>query len=272
MTKNPTRHAWVEGIAFWTPRLADWPMARAVMRGDLAAPETTSARPAPLLLPANERRRAPDSVALALEVAGRACADAGADPKSLPCVFASTHGDLAVTDYMCETLAQSPTLLSPTKFHNSVHNAPAGYWTIGTGCLERYNALSAGPRTFAQALAEALVEAVAEEERVLFVAYDLEARGPLATMAISRGMVAMALVLAPADSGRTRARLDWRVRTTGSIMESAAVPANAALVAGNAMSGCMPLAEALARDGKSALTFALGPRLALDIAVEPVIM
>ena len=40
-------------------------------------------------------------------------------------MFTSTHGDLAITDYMCQTLATAPSEISPTKFHNSVHNAAA---------------------------------------------------------------------------------------------------------------------------------------------------
>jgi hypothetical protein len=102
------------------------------------------ARPLPSILPPNERRRAPDTVAVALEVAQAACVNAGRDPAQLATVFASTYGDLAITDYMCSTLARAPTTLSPTRFHNSVHNAAAGYWTIATGCRKPYCALGAG--------------------------------------------------------------------------------------------------------------------------------
>ena len=77
------------------------------------------------------------------EVAAQACAMAARDAAALPCVFASTHGDLAITDYMCATLAGAPRELSPTKFHNSVHNAPAGYWTIATHCHAASNAVCA---------------------------------------------------------------------------------------------------------------------------------
>ncbi|MEJ0008028.1 MAG: beta-ketoacyl synthase chain length factor [Steroidobacteraceae bacterium] len=91
---------------------------------------TDASRPQPSLLPPNERRRAPDTVAVALEVAQAACLNAGRDPAQLPTVFASTYGDLAITDYMCSTLARAPLTLSPTRFHNSVHNAASGYWSI----------------------------------------------------------------------------------------------------------------------------------------------
>src|SRR5690349_21990941 len=70
-----------------------------------ALPISAAARPAPQLLPPNERRRAPDSVAVALESALAACHGAQLEPSSLGCVFGSTHGDLAITDYMCTTLA-----------------------------------------------------------------------------------------------------------------------------------------------------------------------
>ena len=66
------------------------------------------ARPQPAILPPNERRRAPDSVAVALEVAQAACLKAGRNPARLATVFASTYGDLAITDYMCSTLATAP--------------------------------------------------------------------------------------------------------------------------------------------------------------------
>ena len=59
-------------------------------------------------------------------------------------MFASTYGDLAITDYMCSTLAKAPMTLSPTRFHNSVHNAAAGYWSIATACRQPYCALGAG--------------------------------------------------------------------------------------------------------------------------------
>jgi len=267
-----TRSAWIDGVALWGTRLPGWEVARAVLRGEASAPDikhgpdTPAQRPVPLLLPANERRRAPDSVALALEVAAKACAAAGREPRSLTSVFASTHGDLAVTDYMCETLAHTPALLSPTKFHNSVHNAAAGYWTIATGCMAPYTALSARGCTFAEGLLEALAQAECDGTGVLYVAYDIDARGPLASMAPSQGMLGAALVLATQRSPRTQALVHWNVREDESPSDPPAL--HAALVAGNAMACCLPLFESLARGTREHLAFPLGPRLVLDLALE----
>ena len=57
-----------EGVAFWSSRLPGWDVARAVIRGEQAMPDAAVSRPSPALLGPTERRRAPDTVAIALEV------------------------------------------------------------------------------------------------------------------------------------------------------------------------------------------------------------
>src|SRR5690606_12443503 len=136
-----------------------------------------------------------------LEVALAACSAAGRDPATLPSVFASTHGDLAITDYMCATLAAEPRAVSPTKFHKSVHNAAAGYWTIGRGCMHGATAISAFDASFAQGLVEALAQLHAGADAVLLAACDGEAVGPLAGAARSRGLLGAALLLSRRDRG-----------------------------------------------------------------------
>jgi Beta-ketoacyl synthase, N-terminal domain len=275
----------IEGIAFWSSRMPGWPVARAILRGEADAPETSSARPAPPLLAPTERRRAPDTVAVALEVAARACENAGRDPKTLPSVFASTHGDLAISDYMCDTLAKTPALTSPTKFHNSVHNAAAGYWTIGTGCLEPYTAISAYQHTFGQGLLECASQCTSDDSAVLYVAYDIEARGPLATMAPSKGLLGGALVLTPGPTSHGIAQLHWAVRAvqatapttrppmaisvTAEAESTPPRPQNAALVEGNAMASCLTLFEALADGAGRDLAYTLSSHLMLDLRLEP---
>jgi hypothetical protein len=261
------RQAAVEGIALWTPRLPGWEAARAVLRGEGQPAPTPAARPAPALLPSNERRRAPDTVAVSLEVASRACAHARRDPARLPCVFASTHGDLPITDTMCETLAGDPRLLSPTKFHNSVHNAAAGYWTIAVGCLAPYTAVSAWEHTFAAGLLESLVQAACDGTPVLYVAYDVQARGPLASMAPSEGLLGAALVLGPGADGYGMT-VRWRLEEHPHASAAQSPARHAALVEGNAMAACLPLFEALASETPGTLRYALGPHAVLELRLE----
>lgn len=256
MTTTPPRSALVAGIAgigFWAQGLPDWRSACAFAQDGALVADAPS-RPSPQLLPPNERRRAPASVAVALEVAQAACTDAGADPATLASVFASTHGDLAITDYMCATLAQDPRAISPTRFHNSVHNAAAGYWTIGHGCTAPTTAISAHAGSFAQGLLEALVQLATSTPAVLLAAYDTEAAGPLGTMARSQGLLGGALLLVR-DGGGARLRATL---VDGADATDAGSGPLARHAAGNAMAPMLPLFDALATGGDLALLHA-GP-------------
>ncbi|MEJ1963043.1 MAG: beta-ketoacyl synthase chain length factor, partial [Gammaproteobacteria bacterium] len=260
---------YIEGIGFWASRLPGWDAARAILRGEAPAPATPQTRPAPAILPPAERRRAPDTVAVSLEVAARACEMAARDPKLMPSVFASTHGDLAISDAICDTLARTPSLTSPTKFHNSVHNAAAGYWTIATGCLEPYTSLSGYYFTFAEGLLEAASQALHEGTPVLYVAFDIEARGPVGTMQPSRGVFAGALVIAPEPGDRSLARLSFEVVEDAHSTPTSARAQNAALVEGNAMANGLPLFEALADGVERQVVQALAPQLSLRMQITP---
>ena len=252
----------IEGIAFWHTRLPGWAIARAVICGEQEAPATSASRPTPSLLAPTERRRAPDTVALALEVAARACEAAGRSPTELRSVFASTYGDLGISDYMCATLAGTPTLISPTKFHNSVHNAAAGYWSIGTSSHMPYTAISAYRYTFANAVLEAATPVVCDGQPVLCVVFDVQSTGPLGTVAPSSGLLGAALVLAPPrdQSQRTLALRVEQGSTTGL---TPARSAAAAPVAENALAPCLPFFEALARSQPGNVVLALGDRSVL---------
>lgn len=258
--------SFVNGVALWTPRLPGWEVAAPVLRGEADAPTQPAARPAPALLAPTERRRAPDTVAIALEVASRACESAGIDPKTVASVFASTHGDLAISDYMSDTLARTPHLVSPIRFHNSVHNAAAGYWSIGTGSMQPYTALAAWGDTFGEGLLEALVQAEASGRPVLLVAYDIEARGPLASMQPSRGSVGVGLVVAPSAGATTVASVQWGVvRGTD---RASPLARNAELLAGNAMAACLPFLETVAMAVGRTVRVGLSPNMLLEMEFE----
>jgi len=249
--------AGIAGIGFWGNGLPNWNDALAFARGG-TLPENPPARPSPQLLAPNERRRAPESVAVALEVALAACAASGRDPAKLPSVFASTHGDLAITDYVASTLASDPRALSPTKFHNSVHNAAAGYWTIGNGCTAPTTAISAYDASFAQGLLEALSLLAAGHEAVLLAAFDAPATGPLAAISRSEGLLGAALVLV-AEPRPIQLRV-----TPVAIPAATAAGALDRRYSGNAMRPMLALFDALAAGGDTVLLHA-GPGRALRV-------
>lgn len=251
--------AGIAGIGFWANGLPGWNDAVAFARAG-TLPENAPAKPSPQLLAPNERRRAPESVAVALEVALAACTASGRDPSTLPSVFASTHGDLAITDYVASTLASEPRALSPTRFHNSVHNAAAGYWTIGNGCTAPTTAISAYDASFAQGLLEALSLLASGHEAVLLAAFDAAATGPLATVSPSQGLLGAALVLvAEPPSAATRLRV-----TPVAASAPAAAGALERRFSDNAIRPMLPLFDALATGGDTALLHA-GPGRALRV-------
>ena len=263
----PRTAAFIDGIAFWSPRLPGWDVASAVLAGRAMAPVQAARRPAPELLPPTERRRAPDTVALAIEVAARACDAAAAAPAALASVFATTHADLAITDYLCSNLLGAPQLTSPTQFHNSVHNAAAGYWCIATGSHAPYTTVSVAEHTFGAGLVEALTQLSATARPVLFVAYDAQASGTLASLVTSSGLLGTALVLSPGRGPSTAVSIEWSIACENPPRLTPPEDEHAQFVAGNAMAPCLPLFEGLARrSGEVAL--GAGPRLALRIAIR----
>ena len=241
---SPTLSASVAGIGFWTRGLPSWESACTYL-ADGHLPDNAPARPSPQLLAPNERRRAPETVAVALDVALAACTAAGRDPATLASVFTSTHGELSITDYMCETLATDPRSISPTRFHNSVHNAAAGYWTIGAGAMTAATAISAYDASFAQGLLEALVQLATGSDAVLLVGYDGTATGPLATVSPSDGLLGGALVLVR-DAIPGQPRLQARLQQAAGA-DTPDTGALARFAVGNAMLPMLPLFEALAQ-------------------------
>lgn len=180
------------------PGLPDWATACRVLRGQVPYRPEPIDLPAPRLLRPNERRRATPSTRLALEVARQATADLDLDPGELVTVFASSEGDLELVDRMCTDLYKHHTGISPTAFHNSVHNAVAGYWSIGNRCHRASTSIAGWDETFAIGLLEACAQAVSGERPVLLVAYDVSGPEFLASHRHFAEQFACALLLSSA--------------------------------------------------------------------------
>lgn len=255
---------YIDGIALWASGLPGWAWAAPAFRGladsaPVAAPAPALARPSPTMLAANERRRAPDAVLLALEVAAAACQASGHRAADLASVFTSAHGDLPTTDAMCRTLAADPLLLSPTRFHHSVHNAASGYWAMASGSHAPSTAVSAHANSFAMGWLEAASQCHSSGAPVLLVGYDTPAVGALASVNPSRGLLAVALVLSPHAGTATSCKATCSVQQA-SERATALCSAAALRLADNAMADALPLFEALANLPQAArVLLPLGP-------------
>lgn len=185
------------GVGLLAAGLEGWPVGREVLAGTRSFDPSTVPDPDASLLPANERRRSSDCVRWAVQVAQEAIVQSGLDPRDVATVFASSGGEMDVLDKLCRALATPERVVSPTLFHQSVHNTAAGYWGIATSCQQSSTALSCYDDSCAAGLLEAVTYACVEECPVLFVGYDLPAPAPLNGARPIASAFAAALVLTP---------------------------------------------------------------------------
>ena len=174
-----TLAAAIEGLALLGPGLPDWESTRAVLRGERPYVHAPTAVPVPALLPPNERRRSGLAVKIALAVGAAALAQGARDASRVDTVFASSSADGDTCHAICEQLAGADRLISPTRFHNSVHNAPSGYWSIATRCMAPSTSLCGYDASFGAGLLEACAFLHAHGRPVLLVAYDAPYPEPL---------------------------------------------------------------------------------------------
>lgn len=259
-------NVYLQGVGLWGAGLYGWDASLPILRGE--APLDPQPRPVPAsdLLAAAERRRAPSTVRLALCVAQDACTHAQANPSELPSVFASSHGDTEITDYLCRELALPGAAISPTKFHNSVHNAASGYWTIATGCSRPSNAISGYHESFACGLLEAASLCIADQQSSLLCAYDIAAPELMVTVCPVMASFGVALVLSPGRTAQSIAELNLSMHAPAA-GEVALPEALQQLRTSNPIARALPLLVTLARRQSSAIDFTLTERQSLRVEV-----
>jgi len=199
--------AFVEGLGLVGPGLRGWQASRAMLAGKQAYCSAPTAVAASDLLPAAERRRTGLPVKLALAAGQEAFASAGRDAAATATVFTSSSGDGDNVHQLCEALATPERQISPTRFHNSVHNAPAGYWSIAAQAMPPSTSLAAYDASFAAGLLEAVVQLQASGQPRLLVAYDAGYPAPLHEKRPIPDAFGLALVLAPVRTEHAIARI-----------------------------------------------------------------
>jgi hypothetical protein len=209
-----------------------------VLAGEAPHVPAPVARPAPQVLPPAERRRSAPLVGWTLTVAQEAVNASGLAPADFSVVFASSDGDGDIVHRLCTAMAGADAAVSPTDFHNSVHNAATGYWGIGARSSAPSTAICACDNSFAAGLLEAACQVAAEKRPVLLVAVDLPYPPPLAPFRPVANGFAVALALVPGN--------EWEISTGGNADES---PLSG--FEGNAAAAALPLLAALARAGEA---------------------
>lgn len=240
----------VAGIGVFGPGMTSWTTARDVLAGRTSYAPTEAPVPPAALLPPAERRRATITTRLALTVAQEALTNAGADPTTVRTVFASSSGSADIIHEICAALAVSDFQISPTKFHNSVHNAASGYYSIAAGSMRSATSLCAYDGSVAAGLLEAAVHVVAENVPVLLVCFDVPYPFPLSHARPMEGTWASALLLTPATM---HAPVSMSLDVSGAAAETTMTDATLEYArVHNPAARVLPLLAALARgEGKS---------------------
>jgi len=220
------------------------------------------------LLPPNERRRVSSTVRLALKVAEEAMARSSFDIGGVCSVFATCDGDTEILDRICVALTQPERPVSPTQFHNSVHNAAAGYWAIAARSPMPSTTVSAYQASFVAGLMEAAAQLQVEARPVLLVAYDHPVPSPLAAFAGTYPAFAVAMLMSPeATAQATRLRIET---VSGQPVGSMGCDALERLRLSNPAAGGLPLLQALASGapGRVILPHVNSLQLAVDVGTQ----
>jgi hypothetical protein len=259
----------VEGVGIQAPGLAGWAASRAVLAG------TAPYRAAELslaylgVLPAVERRRTGLPVKLAIAAGQDALAGSARSGAELPTVFTSSGSDGEVIQEICVTLAGSERQVSPTRFHNSVHNAPSGYWSIAMQSRAPATSLCAFDWSFAAGLIEAATQAIVAADAVLMIAYDLPYPEPLRSVRPVSAPFGAALLLTRDRDSRSIARLELVVNrdcSRASRLDDAGLES---LRRGNPSARGLPLLAAVARQRPANVALEYLAGNTLDVAVSP---
>lgn len=260
--------AWIDGIGFIAPGLPDWPSAQVVLRGEQPLETAPSILPAPQLLPPAERRRASRVVKLALALGLEAARHGEADVGQLATVFAASGADGHNCHALCEQLATDDRQISPTRFHNSVHNAAAGYWGIATRSMAPCQVCCAFDGSFGAGLLDALAQVELERQPTLLIAYDSEYPQPLFAKRPLPDCAGVALLLTPQPAPHSLARLELLQApdTVAPPLEEASLEA---LRAGIPALRALPLLQMLARGEWGSTLLEYLPPLSLTARLHP---
>jgi hypothetical protein len=250
----------VTGTGFWSPGFGD---AAAWCGGE---PDPAIERPEVTFLEGPLRRRASELTRMAIESLAQAAAQAGLDPASVPTVWATAHGEHTTALKLLAMMHRGEGKLSPTHFHNSVHNTAGGYASIATGNTSVSTTLTGGAELVAAGLLEAMCLVEKTDGPVVLVLADEPLKAPFEREG-SSVPVALSLCLSSRPEGAVAVLSSLRREGVAALQPEAHFGA-LHVAAG------VPLLEQVARGGEGtvALEFASkggGPVWCVDVERAP---
>lgn len=238
----------IAGVGILGPGLKGWTESAPILRGVAPYLEAALELEAPAILSGRERRRSSPTVRLALNAAQEAVDQAGIPAEELAAVFGSSAGSGLEVHQILEALTKPDMPVSPTQFHNSVHNSAVGYWCIATSCHQASTSIAGYDFTFPAALLKAAVQAVTEDRPIVLSVFDCPFPEPLNQKRPIAGPFGVALVLTPSARPASLAKLtvSWRSCPAEEPVSAPANPELHPLWQENPAGRAIPVFEALA--------------------------
>ncbi len=262
---------YINSVGLATPGIENWKTGQQVLCNVIPFKPEPLPCYKPPRLPANERRRATELIRLAF----RACEDAihstQQNLNTMASVFATSGGDYQIFDQICRTLKNTDHAVSPTQFHNSVHNAAAGYWSIATKSCAPSICVAGYDATFTIGLIEAASFTATEKLTTLFIAYDITPPFPLSEKRGIKNPFAVAFLLTPQANAETFAKLDLSLVSHAETSPSPMTFSREIneLIKSNPAARAIPLLKALTQRSRCTLALATNGSQYLRVIVTP---
>ncbi len=272
---------YIESAGICAPSIPDWMAFKQIVQNNCQIQEEEflhngealdltigAVIPPASILPPNERRRTTKTIKIALHCMQQLFPQDKNNIVPMASVFASSSGDVDLVQSICMALSTDDKAVSPIQFHNSVHNAAAGYWSIGCKWMHATTSISAANGTFVAALLEAASQINENRQKVALCCYDISSPPPLDMKRPVQYDFGCALVLAAEQTGQSIARLSFQPSTENKPVKMNR-PDLETLRTDNPSAAALPLLFALACSHNSNLTLPYLPDLDMDIELTP---
>jgi Beta-ketoacyl synthase, N-terminal domain len=259
---------YIDAIGVCGPGLENWAAAQAVLTSQATYASVPTVIAPSSHLPPAERRRVGTAVKLALATASDALSQGHYQASDLLSVFSSSGGDGDNCHAICEALASQDRLISPTRFTNSVHNAPSGYWGIALQAKPASTSLCAFDGSFSAGFLEACTQSITAKAPVLLIAYDTPYPEPLRAVRPIAHTMGVAMVLNHQATNATLASVRVSLgKASVSVMDHAELEA---LRQNVPAARSLPMLQAIARASQNAsLALELFDNQQLLVEVSP---
>lgn len=259
----------ISGIGVFGSGLVGWPVASGVLTGKDEYVFAEQPKLVPELLPAGVRRRAGSYIRLAAVVADEAVKNSTSDPAQLASVFATAESDGKITDAICRAVCEAQPVVSPTLFHNSVTNAPAGYWCMAVNSMKPSTSIAGQAGTFSVGLIEACLQLESESNDTLLVCHDVTMPHPLNKLVNMISDFGVGLVLTCKQQETSIVSIELEV-VSGSIkLDKVDNQQIDEIRRGNEAARCLPLLVQIAKNKTGKVTLPYNKEQNLQITVKP---